>query len=169
MMSKFSTLLVSILLFIQCGEKREVTSPKQDENKTNALFTLLSPSDTKLNFINVINDSPSMNGVLYESLYNGGGVAIGDLNNDNLPDIYFISNIYSNKLFINKGNLVFEETTIVSKVKGNGGFPTGVTMVDINSDGMLDIYVCKSGDYPDLDYRRNELYIEVSDKTIKRN
>ena len=158
-MSKFSTLLVSILLFIQCGEKREVTSPKQDENKTNALFTLLSPSDTKLNFINVINDSPSMNGVLYESLYNGGGVAIGDLNNDNLPDIYFISNIYSNKLFINKGNLVFEETTIVSKVKGNGGFPTGVTMVDINSDGMLDIYVCKSGDYPDLDYRRNELYI----------
>ena len=100
-----------------------------------------------------------MNGVSYESLYNGGGVAIGDLNNDNLPDIYFISNIYSNKLFINNGDLTFKESTSISKVKGNGGFPTGVTMVDINADGLLDIYICKSGDYPDLDYRRNELYI----------
>ena len=85
--------------------------------------------------------------------------AIGDLNNDNLPDIYFISNIYSNKLFINNGDLTFKETTSISKVKGRGGFSTGVTMVDINADGLLDIYVCKSGDYPDLDYRRNELYI----------
>lgn len=158
-MRKLLIILVSSLLFVQCGEEKEVVSSKQDENKTKALFTLLSPSKTKLNFINVINDSPSMNGVLYESLYNGGGVAIGDLNNDNLPDIYFISNIYSNKLFINNGDLTFKESTSISKVKGNGGFPTGVTMVDINADGLLDIYVCKSGDYPDLDYRRNELYV----------
>ena len=158
-MRKFLIILVSVLLFVQCGEKKEVVSSKKDKNKTKALFTLLNPSKTKLNFNNVINDTPEMNGLVYESLYNGAGVAIGDLNNDNLPDIYFISNIYSNKLFINEGDLTFKESTSISKVKGNGGFPTGVTMVDINADGLLDIYVCKSGDYPNLNYRRNELYI----------
>ena len=147
-------------LFLSCGEKKE--NPAKDDGRnanTEALFTLLGSNETKLNFINVINESPTVNGVLYEYLYNGGGVAVGDLNNDDLPDIYFISNLYSNKLFINKGNLSFEETTLVSKVKGNNGFPTGVTMVDINSDGLLDIYVCKSGDYSDLNQRRNELYV----------
>jgi enediyne biosynthesis protein E4 len=158
-MSRYFFILVLIFLFMQCGNKKGEEIPREDNSISKALFTLMSPSDTKLNFINVINESPSVNGVLYEYLYNGGGVAVGDLNNDNLPDIYFISNLYSNKLFINKGRLVFEETTSISGVKGKSGFPTGVTMVDINSDGLLDIYVCKSGDYPDLDNRRNELYV----------
>ena len=161
-MKRCLTILAFIFLLVQCKNNNDSTVqiPLEDENgKKGPLFTLLDASKTKLNFINVINDSPSMNGVSYESLYNGGGVAIGDLNNDNLPDIYFISNIYSNKLFINNGDLTFKESTSISKVKGNGGFPTGVTMVDINADGLLDIYICKSGDYPDLDYRRNELYI----------
>tara|TARA_R110000868_G_scaffold78284_6_gene223612 strand:+ start:200 stop:3607 length:3408 start_codon:yes stop_codon:yes gene_type:complete len=159
-MNKSSIILGLSFLFLSCGEKKE--NPAKDDGRnanTEALFTLLGSNETKLNFINVINESPTVNGVLYEYLYNGGGVAVGDLNNDDLPDIYFISNLYSNKLFINKGNLSFEETTLVSKVKGNKGFPTGVTMVDINSDGLLDIYVCKSGDYSDLDQRRNELYV----------
>ena len=161
-MRRFLIILAFIVLHVQCKDNNDSIAqmPLEGENgKKGPLFTLLDASKTKLNFINVINDSPSMNGVSYESLYNGGGVAIGDLNNDNLPDIYFISNIYSNKLFINNGDLTFKETTSISKVKGRGGFPTGVTMVDINADGLLDIYVCKSGDYPDLDYRRNELYI----------
>ncbi len=159
-MNKGVIILITIFLFSHCGGKRERVLP-EDDKKVNAqaLFTLLSPKDTKLNFINVINESPTVNGVLYEYLYNGGGVAVGDLNNDGLPDIYFISNLYSNKLFINKGNLVFEETTLISGVKGAKGFPTGVTLVDINNDGLLDIYVCKSGDYADLNYRRNELFI----------
>lgn len=159
-MNKSSIILGLIFLFLSCGEKKE--TPRTDDSNqasVEALFTLLGPNETKLNFINVINESPTVNGVLYEYLYNGGGVAVGDLNNDDLPDIYFISNLYSNKLFINKGNLTFEETTLVSKVKGLNGFPTGVTMVDINSDGLLDIYVCKSGDYNNLDQRRNELYV----------
>ncbi|MEQ6121252.1 VCBS repeat-containing protein [Reichenbachiella sp. MALMAid0571] len=159
-MRKIFVYIVLVVLFSRCGEKVETnTISKEDKVKEEALFTILNPSDTKLNFINVINESPSINGVLYEYLYNGGGVAVGDFNNDNLPDIYFTSNLYSNKLFINKGNLVFEETTLVSKVKGKDGFPTGVALVDINSDGLLDIYVCKSGDYADLNYRRNELYV----------
>jgi hypothetical protein len=161
-MKRYLTIIASIFLLVKCKNNNDsaIQIPLEGENgKKGPLFTLLDASKTKLNFINVINDSPLMNGVSYESLYNGGGVAIGDLNNDNLPDIYFISNIYSNKLFINNGDLTFKESTSISKVKGSGGFSTGVTMVDINSDGLLDIYVCKSGDYPDSDYRRNELYI----------
>jgi hypothetical protein len=159
-MEKILICTVFVILFSRCGERVETnTASREDKTKEEALFTILSPSETKLNFVNLINESPTVNGVLYEYLYNGGGVAVGDLNNDNLPDIYFISNLYSNKLFINKGNLVFKETTVLSRAKGKTGFPTGVTMVDINSDGLLDIYVCKSGNYPDLDSRRNELYI----------
>ena len=122
-MKRCLTILAFIFLLVQCKNNNDSTVqiPLEDENgKKGPVFTLLDASKTKLNFINVINDSPSMNGVSYESLYNGGGVAIGDLNNDNLPDIYFISNIYSNKLFINNGDLTFKESTSISKVKGNG-------------------------------------------------
>ena len=142
-----------------CEEKKQPSPTEIAGKGSESLFTLMNTADTKLNFINVINESPAVNGIIYEYLYNGGGVAVGDLNNDNLPDIYFISNLYSNKLFLNTGDLSFKETTSISKVRGKPGFPTGVTMVDINSDGLLDIYVCKSGDYSELDDRRNELYI----------
>lgn len=159
-MKRISVILGFSFLLFGCGDKKgKPESDNGGQKDTEALFTLLGPNETNVNFINVINESPTVNGVLYEYLYNGGGVAVGDLNNDELPDIYFISNLYSNKLFINKGNLSFEETTVVSQVKGANGFPTGVTMVDINADGLLDIYVCKSGDYKNLDQRRNELYV----------
>ena len=162
-MNRFVIFLTIIFLFVQCKTENKSNASKKSPTESNSknlpLFTLLDASKTKLNFINLMNESPTLNGIRYEYLYNGGGVAVGDLNDDDLPDIYFVSNLYSNKLFINKGNLVFEETTAISKVKGNKGFPTGVSLVDINSDGLLDIYICKSGDYKDLDYRRNELYI----------
>ena len=162
-MNRYVIFLAIVFVFVQCkNENKSNASNKLSiENKVKAgpLFTMLDASRTKLNFINLINESPTVNGLDYEYLYNGGGVAVGDLNNDDLPDIYFVSNLYSNKLFINKGNLVFEETTLSSKVKGNKGFPTGVSLVDINSDGLLDIYICKSGDYDNLEYRRNELYV----------
>jgi hypothetical protein len=164
-MRKCIIILVFGFLFTQCEKNIKNIIPNNKPNKSEELFTILSPLETKLNFVNLINESPTVNGVLYEYLYNGGGVSVGDLNGDDLPDIYFISNLYSNKLFINKGNLTFKETTPISKVKGKKGFPTGVTMVDINSDGLLDIYVCKSGDYSDLDYRRNELYINNGNNT----
>tara|TARA_B100001175_G_scaffold314587_1_gene324251 strand:+ start:3007 stop:6417 length:3411 start_codon:yes stop_codon:yes gene_type:complete len=162
-MNRFVIFLTIIFLFVQCKTENKSNASKKSPTESNSnnlpLFTLLDASKTKLNFINLMNESPTLNGIRYEYLYNGGGVAVGDLNDDDLPDIYFVSNLYSNKLFINKGNLVFEETTAISKVKGNKGFPTGVSLVDVNSDGLLDIYICKSGDYKDLDYRRNELYI----------
>lgn len=166
---RFLIILVITILFVQCKDKNESNSsrmPSEDDKVMTApLFTLMDASKTKLNFINLINESPTVNGIVYEYLYNGGGVAVGDLNNDDLPDMYFISNLYSNKLFINQGNLVFEETTLPSNVKGNEGFPTGVSMVDINSDGLLDIYICKSGNYPNPDDRRNELYVNQGNNT----
>ncbi|OWW27405.1 hypothetical protein B4Q04_07060 [Zobellia sp. OII3] len=166
---RYYTIVVICMLFLQCAEKKESSLGKQGSKEVSQpLFTILSPSETQLNFVNIINESPTINGVLYEYLYNGGGVSVGDLNNDGLQDLYFISNLYSNKLFLNKGGLVFEEKTLEAGLKGKTGFPTGVTMVDINSDGLLDIYISKSGNYPNPEHRKNELYINqgVNDKGV---
>ena len=131
-----------------------------DYNKT-PLFDLRSAEDTGIHFKNELTENRNLNGVLYEYLYNGGGVAVADFNRDGLQDIYFVSNLESNRLYLNIGNLKFEDITEVAKVQGKSGFPTGVTVVDINSDGKQDIYVCRSGKYPNLDDRRNELYINT--------
>ena len=106
------------------------------------LFTLLPPDSTKVDFINTISDSRKLNVISYEYYYNGSGVAIGDVNNDGLPDIYFTSNVYDCKLYLNQGNLKFKDVTKEAGVNGNGGYKTGVVMVDINNDGWTDIYVC---------------------------
>jgi len=148
------------LLMLQCKDNPEPTpsGPKNNPSKE-PLFSVLPSSETQLDFVNRIKESPTVNGVLYEYLYNGGGVSVGDLNGDGLQDLYFISNLHTNKLFINKGDLSFADRTEESGLKGKIGFPTGSTMVDINSDGLLDIYVSKSGNYPNPKYRRNELYV----------
>ncbi len=129
------------------------------------LFTQLSSRQTGIDFSNTIKESDALNILAYEYFYNGGGVAIGDINNDGLPDIYFTANMRSNKLYLNKGNLHFED---ISKRSGTGGrkdWKTGVTMVDINGDGWLDIYVCYSGK-GEAKTRRNELYINNHDLTF---
>lgn len=100
-----------------------------------------------------------MNGLLYEYYYNGGGVAVGDFNNDNLPDIYFVSNLEANQMYLNLGGMKFKNVTEEAGVSGKAAFPGGVTTVDINGDGLLDIYVSASGKFEDPDKRRNELYI----------
>ncbi|MDT7828360.1 VCBS repeat-containing protein [Pricia sp. S334] len=102
-----------------------------------------------------------MNGLFYEYYYNGGGVAAGDFNNDGFEDIYLISNLESNRLYINQGKLNFKDVTKTAGVGGASVFATGVTTVDINSDGLLDIYVCSSGKFKDPDKRRNELYVNI--------
>ena len=90
--------------------------------------------------------------------YNGSGVAIADFNNDNLPDIYFTANQTADRLYINKGNMSFEDITLKAAIDNNDGWTTGVTVVDINNDELLDIYVCKVGQYRSIK-GNNLLYV----------
>ncbi|MEO6455343.1 MAG: VCBS repeat-containing protein, partial [Ginsengibacter sp.] len=122
------------------------------------LFTLLSAKQTGINFSNDLKYTEEFNPYTFRNFFNGGGVAIGDINNDGLPDIFFCSNQKSNKLFLNKGGLEFEDITQQAGVVSEGIWSTGVTMADVNGDGWLDIYVCKSGDIKG-ENRANALYI----------
>ena len=128
-------------------------------------FTLLPPESTGVFFKNDITEDPSMFMYLYENLYIGGGVSIGDINNDGLPDIYFSSTRGQNKLYLNLGNFTFKDITATAGVNGDDGIKTGINMVDINSDGYLDIFVCKSG-YKNPALRKKILYINNKNNTF---
>ena len=97
----------------------------------------------------------------YEYYYNGGGVAVADFNNDDLIDIYFVNSTTSNKLYLNIGAMRFNDITSSANAGGGYGFGTGVTLVDINNDGLMDIYYCKSGKLKDPNKRRNELLVNL--------
>lgn len=122
------------------------------------LFQPVSPSKSGISFKNIITENEKANALTHENLYNGGGVATGDINNDGLDDIYFISNMRINKLYLNLGNLKFKDITSSAGVGGREGWKTGVTFVDINADNLLDIYVCYSGK-GNPENRRNQLFI----------
>ena len=125
------------------------------------LFQLLPASKTNVSFSNDIDENESLNVLAYEYFYNGGGVAVGDLNNDGLQDLFFTGNLKSNKLYLNLGSLTFKDITkeVGAEMGGRaGGWKTGVSMADVNGDGWLDIYVCYSGKV-DTDMRRNQLFI----------
>ncbi|MBK5269828.1 MAG: VCBS repeat-containing protein, partial [Bacteroidia bacterium] len=124
----------------------------------NTLFTLLPEKQTGINFSNDLSYNEEFNPYTFRNFFNGGGVAIGDINNDGLPDIFLCSSQQSNKLFLNKGNMKFEDITKKSGVGSVGVWSTGVTMADVNGDGWLDIYVCKSGEIKG-ENRSNSLYI----------
>jgi enediyne biosynthesis protein E4 len=130
-----------------------------------ALFTFLPPEKTNIQFQNIIIETKEINGFEYEYLFNGGGVAIGDINNDGLSDIYFSGNMVPNKLFLNLGNLKFKDITLQSGTACEEGFKTGVAMADVNSDGFIDIYVCKSA-VENPEDRRNILLINNGNNTF---
>lgn len=129
------------------------------------LFSLLDSKQTHIDFINKVDYTEEYNTYTYRNFYNGAGVGIGDFNNDGLPDLYFCGNLKDNKLYINKGNFVFEDVTQKAGVACTGSWSTGVSIVDINGDGWLDIYVCKSGN-PNGPNRHNELFINNGDLTF---
>jgi hypothetical protein len=134
-------------------------SPKTSETSDTKLFRLVSPDSSQLHFENTITESPIANIMTFQYFYNGGGVAVGDINNDGLQDLYFSGNMVSNRLYLNKGNFKFQDITLATNTAGReDGWATGVSMVDINQDGLMDIYVCYSGDYPAIQ-RKNQLYV----------
>ena len=122
------------------------------------LFEKLLPGETGIDFTNNITESKEHNVFTYQYYYNGNGVAVGDVNNDGLADIFFTGNQTPSKLYLNKGKLKFEDATAKAGVAGKDAWRTGANMVDINGDGLLDIYVCYSGFGSDQD-RANQLFI----------
>jgi enediyne biosynthesis protein E4 len=153
------------LIFISCSGDKTNSTGKGMNNKPlsqeqiRGLFEYVDAKASGLDYINEMADSMAIYIFKYEYAFNGGGVAIGDINNDGLSDVYFSGTFSSNKLYLNLGNLKFKDITKETGVDGGAGIKTGVTMVDINDDGLLDIYVCKSGTFPDPAYRANALYV----------
>ena len=129
------------------------------------LFKTLSPTETGIEFTNTVDNRDDMNIFNYRNFYNGAGVAIGDINNDGLSDVFLTSNRGDNKLFLNKGGFKFEDITQKAGVAGIHGWSTGATMADVNGDGLMDIYVCNSGELPN-DNRANELFINNGNLTF---
>ncbi|MBP6287496.1 MAG: VCBS repeat-containing protein [Ferruginibacter sp.] len=123
------------------------------------MFESLSASETNIGFVNKLENKDMFNILYYLYYYNGGGVATGDINNDGLPDIYFTANSKgNNKLYLNKGNFVFEDITAQAGVAGSADWCSGVTMADVNGDGFQDIYVMASSQHHGLN-GHNELFI----------
>ncbi len=149
---------VGILFFaISCSEQSEKT-----------LFRSVSSSDSGIEFSNNLKFDDDFNIFKYRNFYNGGGVAIADFNNDGLSDIYIVANISTNRLYQNDGNLHFTDVTQISGTGGKRAWSTGVSVVDINADGWLDIYVCNSGDIAG-DNKQNELFINNADGTFSES
>jgi hypothetical protein len=153
MTRNFLYLFFICLLISSCEEKKE------------QLFTKLSKAKTGIDFRNILQESAEFNVLNYSYFYNGGGVAIGDINNDGLQDILFTGNMVKNRLFLNKGNFRFEDITEKSGIADKQGWCTGATMVDINGDGNIDIYISRSAD-GDPVHRRNLLFINNGDLTF---
>ncbi|RYG02384.1 MAG: VCBS repeat-containing protein, partial [Chitinophagaceae bacterium] len=126
--------------------------------KDTPLFRLIPPNSSGIHFANTLRENDTLNILNHANIYNGGGVGIGDFNNDGLPDVYFAGNMVSNKLYLNKGDLKFEDITDASKTGGEGRWCTGISVVDINGDGLLDIYVAASFT-KEIITRTNLLYV----------
>lgn len=142
-------LFISIIIFLiisSCGKKEE------------KLFSKIDASQSNITFNNKIIETDSFNILTSEYIFNGGGVAIGDFNNDNTPDIFFTGNQVSNKLYLNQGELKFKDVTDISGLAANNKWKTGVAVVDINNDGFLDIYICAAM-YPSNAQKANMLFV----------
>ncbi len=160
-MNKYGFLLW--LITWGCSFPEQSSTDKNQDTQT--LFRRLKNQETGIDFENRLLDLPDFDVFRYRNFYNGGGVGIADINNDGLADVYLTSNMGDNKLYLNKGNFKFEDITEKAGVKGTQFWSTGVSMVDVNADGLLDIYVCNSGDIKG-DKRENELFINNGNLTF---
>ena len=138
-------LQLTLILFISCAKKKP-------------LFEALPSTVTGIDFVNELSDTPQLNILTYLYYYNGAGVAVADFNNDGLDDLYFTGNEVPDRLYLNKGGMQFEEISQQSGIKNDQPWTTGVTTVDINNDGLMDIYVCKVGNFNSIS-GKNLLYV----------
>jgi len=155
----FKYLIVFFLLW-SCSR----TSKEVDQFQ----FEVISPEKSGIDFSNDLKFIKEFNIYTYRNFYNGGGVAVGDVNNDGWVDLYFTGNMVSNKLYLNNGDLTFSDITEKAGVGGKGGWSTGVSMADVNGDGWLDIYVCNSGRL-EGDDKKNELFINNGNGTFNES
>jgi hypothetical protein len=155
---------VSFFFVLFCFSIISCSNPEKQPD-SDQVFTRLSAKETGLDFVNQLENSEDFDVFRYRNYYNGGGVAIGDINNDGLPDIYLTSNIGPNKLYLNQGSFKFKDITDEAGVAGTKPWSTGVSLADVNGDGLLDIYVCNSGS-TDGKNMENELFINKGDGTF---
>lgn len=155
MSRKYLVLILFLILLARCA-------PSVDSS----LFVKVPSTDSKVYFSNDLSFTEEYNPYTFKSFLNGGGVAIGDINNDGLEDLYLTGNLVDNKMYLNKGNLEFEDITDKSLLACAGAWSTGAAFVDINHDGFLDLYVCKSGK-PDAPLRKNQFFINNGEGTFK--
>jgi enediyne biosynthesis protein E4 len=157
--SKICLIIVALSASISCNPKTEQTAT----GKT--VFSKVSSDQSGIKFNNQVHNTPDFNIFSYRNFYNGGGVAIGDINNDGLADVFMTANMGDNKLYLNKGNLKFDDISTKAGVTSPDQWSTGVVMVDINNDKLLDIYVCNAG-YKDRIVPKNQLFINNGDLTF---
>jgi len=154
-----------LLTFILGYSGMLIANPPVDR-ETEKMFSLLSPQNTRIFFNNMLVDKEEHSILLYSNYYGGGGVGIGDINNDGLQDIFFAGNLVEDRLYLNKGNMVFEDISTSAGILDDGGWSSGVVIGDVNKDGFQDIYVTRElyDDKPEL--WGNKLYINNGDNTF---
>lgn len=158
-------ILISLNLISCKADEKTLVEPKSTDSMSK-LFQNLYSKETGIDFNNKIVETKELNYYNYVYLYNGGGVGIADINNDGLPDLYFTSTQGKDKLYLNKGNFEFEDISTSSGIDNFTGYKTGVTFVDINNDGWLDIYVCRSGWSQNPKEKENLLFINTKKNTF---
>ena len=163
---QYLSFCITIITFLNCNNEIQRDLYPQE---LKAGFELLSSEQTGIDFNNTITESKNFHHYFFSQIYLGAGVAVGDINNDGLPDVFFGGNQVSDRLYLNKGDFKFEDITKKSKVAINSGWTWGVTMADVNADGYLDIYVSRNGNSLKPEDRRNQLYINNRDMTFKES
>lgn len=152
----FLLLLICSITTISCSN---------DESDQTVLFELTKPEETGINFVNTVPENDTLNQFTYHYLFNGNGVATGDLNNDGLPEIIFTGNNKPAVLYLNKGDFTFEDITQKAGLK-TSHWMSGISLADVNNDGYLDIYICRSGPDKNKDRKRNLLFINNKNLTF---
>ena len=162
---RYIYVLFVFFISISCENDSTSNEIKKEKNK-NIQFSKVSKEKSQISFKNNIKETMDFNFLNYPYLYTGAGVAVGDIDNDGLQDVYFVSNFGPNKLYKNTGDFTFNDVTATSRTEDYTGFSTGVTMLDINNDGWLDIYISKAGSLNDDDGRRNLLFVNQKNGTF---